>query len=90
MAYWERKPPSFRERHPELYRQEPSTETFNRTYKLTAELIERLNATAAGLKVYPSDLVRFLLATGLDQVDAGDLEIPTMPAHRHIIFEGDQ
>ena len=68
---------------------EPQERTLNRTYKLTPSLVDRVNETAARLRVWPSDLVRFLLAKGLDQVDAGELVIPTRPAHRCVGFEGE-
>ncbi|MFA5111474.1 MAG: hypothetical protein WC443_08725 [Desulfobaccales bacterium] len=64
--------------------------TVNRTYKLPRGLIARLNREARALCVYPSELVRFFLTRGLDQVAAGELVIPTRPAHRCIIFSEDQ
>lgn len=48
-----------------------------RTYRLTPELVDRLNATARDYQVGVSDLVRYLLTVALDQVESGGLEIPT-------------
>lgn len=80
---------SFRDENPELYMPVLSHKWIARTYKLSPELVKRLNAKAGELRIFPSDLVRFLLDKGLDQVDAGELVISTRPAHRHIIVEGE-
>jgi hypothetical protein len=48
----------------------------NRTWRMTPALAERVNATAAELGLYPSDLVRFLLTMALDELDAGRLALP--------------
>lgn len=50
-----------------------------RTYLLTPDLIERINALAAARQVNVSELVRYLLAYALDAVDAGALPIVTRP-----------
>ena len=51
----------------------------NRTWSVTKELAARVNKMAETLGIYPSDLVRFLLTFGLDQVEAGLLEVPKVP-----------
>jgi hypothetical protein len=51
----------------------------NRTWTVTESLAARVNETAKNLGLYPSDLVRFLLTVGLDNLDVGALEIPTVP-----------
>jgi len=58
--------------------------TAARTYQLPRSVIGRLNAAAAAMKVWPSDLVAWLLERGLDAMDAGEVP-PTEPAYRHII-----
>ena len=86
MEYWEINPKSWTKANPRI--QYPSySGLVRRTYKLTPELICRLNATCSELRVYPSELVRFLLSRALDQIEAGDLQVPTKPAYRHIIAE---
>lgn len=51
----------------------------NRTYDLEPELIERIDAAAGRLEVWQSDLVGYLLAHALGQVEAGALVIPVRP-----------
>lgn len=51
----------------------------NRTYRLRTATAARLNAAAATLAVGVSDLADYLLSEGLDQIDAGQLDIPTRP-----------
>jgi len=48
-----------------------------RSYILTVSIIERLDRLARKLKVGQSDLVRFLLKIGLDQVESGRVKVPT-------------
>jgi hypothetical protein len=48
-----------------------------RTYILNGDVINRLNALALAHQVGVSDLVDYLLAQVLDQVDDGRLEIKT-------------
>jgi hypothetical protein len=80
----------YREEHPDLFYQRPKHGPYlPRTYQLTLDLVRRINAKALELHLYPSDLVRFLLASGLDQIDAGELVIQTRPAFRHVI-EGEE
>lgn len=62
----------------------------SRTYRLSRPLARRINARAKALHLWPSDLVRFLLADGLDRLEAGELTIPTQPAWRHVIMEEDE
>ena len=68
----------------ELTRKWPDKYT-QRTYRMTEELVERLTATADAYQVGISDLVRFLLTRGLDQIDAGELVIPTKAAGLRVI-----
>src|SRR5690606_13307137 len=83
--YWMRQIRN-RQEHPELYYQRPTHGPhLPRTYQLTPDLVRRLNAQALALQVYPSDLVRFILAWGLDLVEAGELVIQTRPAFRHVV-----
>jgi hypothetical protein len=51
-----------------------------RTYLLTPELVDRIDAAAERHHVGQSDLVRFLLSRSLLEVETGALEIPTRPA----------
>ena len=60
----------------------------NRTYVLDPDLIDRLDATAGRLEVRQSDLVNFLLAKALDQVDIGVLQVPTRPKVYAIARDG--
>lgn len=62
-------------------------ERISRTYVFPADLIDRLTQAAAELRVYPSHLVCYLVARGLDQIDAGELVVPTRPARQNIIME---
>jgi hypothetical protein len=64
---------------------EPSEKMISRTYSLPVLLVGRLNSISAWLRVWPSSLVAYLLEKALDQVDAGELVVPTKPAHRNII-----
>jgi hypothetical protein len=60
----------------------------NRTYRLTDDLIERVNGLAAAHKVGQSDLVRYLLEYGLDAVEAGHLALKTRPAALRLLERG--
>jgi len=59
----------------------------DRTYRLDAEIVTRLEATAERLRVWPSQLVVFLLRRGLDAIDSGEWEVPTRPVYWQIIEE---
>lgn len=50
-----------------------------RTYLLTPDLIERINALAVARQVNVSELVRYLLEYALDAVEGGALRIATRP-----------
>jgi hypothetical protein len=60
-----------------------------RSYKLPADLVARIDATAQAHNVYKSDLVAFLLTTALDQADGGELIIKTRPPDgiQQIVYE---
>ncbi len=58
-----------------------------RTYRLDAEIVARIEATAERLRVWPGQLVDFLLRRGLDAIESGEWEVPTRPAYRQIIEE---
>ena len=60
-----------------------------RTWRVNPGLARHINATAEELLVFPSDLVCYLLSKALDQVAAGQLVIPTRPAHRYVIVDDD-
>lgn len=60
----------------------------NRTYMLSEEVVERLDATARRLAVGQSDLVNFLLDQALTQVEAGKLTVPTKPKVYGIAHDG--
>jgi hypothetical protein len=64
---------------------EPREKVISRTYSLPILTVDRLNSTAAWLRVWPSSLVAYLLEKALDQVDAGELTVPTKPSHQNII-----
>jgi hypothetical protein len=66
----------------EAERQAPTLR--RKTYLLTNELIDRINALAEDKRVGINELVRFLLANAVAQVESGDLEIPTeaVPEYR--------
>lgn len=55
------------------------------TWRIPAELRERLNAAAVQLQVGASDLVDYLLSEALDQVDHGQLAVPTRVAPLRMI-----
>ena len=55
-----------------------------RTWRLDGATVIRLDALAERLNVYHSPLVDHLLQAILDQVDRGEYEIRTKPAHNVI------
>lgn len=57
----------------------------NRTYRLRTATTARLSAAAEQLGVGVSDLADYLLDTGLDQIAAGRLDVPTRTAALRII-----
>lgn len=62
----------------------PRNRIRRKTYLLSGDLIERIEALADQERVGINELVRFLLAEAITQVEAGDLTIPTRPAKRRI------
>ena len=56
-----------------------------KTYLLTPELVDQVAALAKAERVGINELVRFLLRSALEMVDAGQLQIPTRPAKRQIV-----
>lgn len=58
-----------------------------KTYLLTPEMVEHVAALAEAERVGINELVRFLLRSSLEMVEAGELEIPTRPAQRRIVRE---
>jgi hypothetical protein len=60
----------------EARRPEP---TRSAAYRIGQETIDRINAAAKRHNVQKGDLVKFLLAYALDQLDAGALQLPTEP-----------
>ena len=66
---------------------DPRERTVSRTWRVPVSLVDRLYAKAGELRVYPSELVTWLVAKGLDQLDAGTWTVPTVPAHRCVIVE---
>lgn len=58
-----------------------------KTYLLTPEMVEHVAELAETERVGINELVRFLLRSSLEMVEAGELEIPTRPARRRIVRE---
>lgn len=58
-----------------------------KTYLLTPEMVEHVATLAEEERVGINELVRFLLRSSLEMVEAGELEIPTRPARRQIVRE---
>lgn len=58
-----------------------------KTYLLTPEMVEHVAELAEAERVGINELVRFLLRSSLEMVEAGELEIPTRPARRRIVRE---
>ena len=50
-----------------------------RTYRLTPDLVRRIDQLAAELECWPSPLVDLLLAAALDELDAGQLHVNRTP-----------
>lgn len=65
-------------------------EMINRTWQVPTELAERINAVANSEKLYPSDLVSYLITVGLVEVEAGRLDIPTKPRGRPLAIDWDK
>jgi hypothetical protein len=57
----------------------------NHTYRLRVATTARLSAAAEALGVGVSDLADYLLGEGLDQIAAGQLDIPTRAPAQRII-----
>lgn len=53
---------------------------FKRTYSLPERLCDHLTSVAISYNVGVSDLVTYLLTRGVQQIEAGKLEIKTEPA----------
>ena len=76
---------------PELFQMdEPRPRTVSRTWRIPVVLVDRLYARAKRERVYPSELVAWLLAQGLDHLDGGAWTLPTAPAHRNVIVNGER
>jgi hypothetical protein len=61
----------------------PASANYQRkTYLVSPELVQRVKATAQHYKVGQNELVRFLLGRALDQLDAGELELPLEETYR--------
>ena len=68
-------------------KQEPpkKEKTFKRkTYLLTPDLIDRIEALADDKRVGINELVRFLIETSIEQIEEGEIIIPTKPGKRRI------
>ena len=50
-----------------------------RTYVIASETVAKLDALAGELGLWQSDLVDFLLADGLDDIEAGRKRVKTAP-----------
>jgi len=61
-----------------------------RTYLIDTDTIQRVDDTAAHLRVHKGALVRYLLKRALDLLDSGEWQVPTRPAWQNIIIEGEQ
>jgi hypothetical protein len=51
----------------------------SRTWRVGRALARRVNETAEAYGLYPSDLVRWALTVALDDLDAGEVDIPRRP-----------
>ena len=69
----------------ESERKERSSPLKRKTYLLTPELIEQVADLAEAERVGINELVRYLLRSSLEMVEAGELPIPTRPATREIV-----
>jgi len=59
-----------------------SASYLRKTYLVSPELRDRIKAKAKAERVGQNELVRFLLTWGLDQLDAGDLDLPLEEVYR--------
>ena len=69
-------------------RQQPASKAgryYRKTYLLTEDLIERVKRVADEERVGHSELVRWALQTVLDEVEAGEREIPVTVEEKHVI-----
>jgi hypothetical protein len=58
---------------------------YRKTYLLTEEIIERVKETANQYQVGHSEFVRWALTTILDEVEAGEREIPVTVEEKRVI-----
>lgn len=56
-----------------------------KTFLLTADLVTKLHGLAKSENVGVNELVRYLLGTTIEQVNSGQLKVPTKPSKRRII-----
>ena len=59
--------------------QSPTKDTHARTWQIDKKLSEDINALAAQLEVYPSDLVNFLLTSAIVAVETGQWVVQRLP-----------
>ncbi len=64
---------------------EPESLLRRKTYLLTPDLIDQIQALADRERVGINELVRYLLGMALEQVDTGRLNVPTSPGKRRIV-----
>ncbi|MBP8003202.1 MAG: hypothetical protein KA314_29185 [Chloroflexi bacterium] len=64
---------------------QPESLLRRKTYLLTPDLIEQIEALADRERVGINELVRYLLGMALEQVDTGRLNVPTSPGKRRIV-----
>jgi len=62
--------------------QPPPASYKRKTYLITPAMITRVKATAKEHRVGQNELVRFLLGYALDQLNAGNLELPLETTYR--------
>lgn len=77
--------PEVEEEQPEQPKRRARPRLKRKTYLLNPDLIDRIEQIAEEERVGINELVRFLLSTSLDLVEANQLEIPTAPARRRIM-----
>jgi hypothetical protein len=65
---------------------EDSEQLVRKTYILKRGQADRLEQLAYDKRVMLNDLARFLVEYALQQVDSGELEIPTVPYRRKIAW----
>lgn len=72
----------------QVVQKQPSRKKRNKavrkTYLLTPDLIERIEEVAEEEQVAINELVRFLIRSALNQIEDGQLVIPTAPGKRKI------